>query len=261
MNVVEVVLVKTLSHAHLFCQNVSPNFYSLLLKLFWKESNSTREWRQSLRDVSYHSGHQDVGEIFEVLIEDLCKVINLRPMEFKTTTKTKCNLCGHSQISTTIQRFSILNLTRHETFQELFAEEYSPQSASRCSCGEATVETKTITPLGSYHFMVIRHEMETFSDLKSDDTFEMFGSSWRIKSFAEYLPAKKGGKGEKGHYVAWINTGDWMCVNDNNNKFRRKDLDLSEMYVNLIAFEKVDHFKVTCKDQNIAKNELEKYSF
>ncbi|CAL2052128.1 unnamed protein product [Caenorhabditis brenneri] len=154
---------------------------NILLKLFWKESNSTREWRQALRDESYHSGHQDVGEIFEVLIEDLCKDINLNPMKFETTSETKCKLCGHSENSTTIQHFSILNLTKHETFKKL----------------------------------------------------------------AEYLPAKKGRKGEEGHYVAWINTGvDWMCVNDNNNKFRRKDLDLSDMNVNLIAFEKVDHVKV-----------------
>ncbi|CAL2048222.1 unnamed protein product [Caenorhabditis brenneri] len=218
---------------------------NILLKMFWKESNSTREWRQALRDESYHSGHQDVGEIFEVLIEDLCKDINLNSMKFETTSETKCKFCGHSENSTTIQHFSILNLTRHKTFKKLLAEEYGSQPLSKCSCGGATVESKTITSHGPYHFMVIRHEMETFSDSKSDDTFEMFGSSWRIKSFAEYLPAKKGRKGEKGHYVAWINTGvDWMCVNDNNNKFRRKDLDLSDMHVNLIAFEKVDHVKV-----------------
>ena len=42
---------------------------NILLKLFSKESNSTREWRQALRDESYHSEHQDVGEIFKVLIE------------------------------------------------------------------------------------------------------------------------------------------------------------------------------------------------
>ncbi|EGT52837.1 hypothetical protein CAEBREN_00727 [Caenorhabditis brenneri] len=217
---------------------------NILLKLFRKESNSTREWRETLQDVTYHFGHQDVGEIFEVLIEDLCKDINLRPMKFKTATETKCKFCGNSQISTTIQHFSILNLTRHETFEKLFTEEYAPQPASRCSCGGENIEKKSITPLGPYHFMVIRHEIETFSDLKSDDTFQMFRCSWRIKSFAEYLPAKKGRKGEKGHYVAWINTGvDWMCVNDSNNKFRRKDLDLSEMYVNLIAFEKFDRVK------------------
>ncbi|EGT32681.1 hypothetical protein CAEBREN_24513 [Caenorhabditis brenneri] len=208
---------------------------NILLKLFWKESNSTREWRQALRDESYHSGHHD----------DLCKDINLNLMKFETTSETKCKFCGYSENSTTIQHFSIQNLTRHETFKKLLAEEYGSKPLSKCSCGGATVESKTITYHGPYHFMVIRHEMETFSDLKSDDTFEMFGSSWRIKSFAEYLPAKKGRKGEKGHYVAWINTGvDWTCVNDNNNKFRRKDLDLSDMHVNLIAFEKVDHVKV-----------------
>ncbi|CAL2052114.1 unnamed protein product [Caenorhabditis brenneri] len=114
---------------------------NILLKLFWKESNSTREWRQALRDESYHSGHQDVREIFEVLIEDLCKDINLNPMKFETTSETKCKFCGHSEKSTTIQHFGILNLTRHETFKKLLAEEYGSQPLSKCSCGGATVES------------------------------------------------------------------------------------------------------------------------
>ncbi|CAL2043879.1 unnamed protein product [Caenorhabditis brenneri] len=47
------------------------------------------------------------------------------------------------------------------------------------------------------------------------------------------------GNSRCGHYMAWIDGGEqWLCINDSFIQSRRKTVDLSKMFIKLIAFEK-----------------------
>ncbi|CAL2034591.1 unnamed protein product [Caenorhabditis brenneri] len=230
----------------LFEHIVNPTSYphnsqlkDLLIDIFTKNTNSTRKWRESLADNDYHTGQQDIGEIFHFLIQDLSNEIHSLPIEFEVVKSRECNSCQDIQYFPVVTRnFSYLTISRNDTFETLFENAYSPKVCSNCEkCGGERLEKKTITCHGYYHMMVLNHVQKKFKKLNTNHIFNMFGSNWRIKSFAQYEPHNA--DGTSGHYMAWIDGGEqWLCINDSFIKCRRKTVDLSQMFIKLIAFEK-----------------------
>ncbi|EGT46030.1 hypothetical protein CAEBREN_25729 [Caenorhabditis brenneri] len=230
----------------------------IISDIFTGKTCSTQKWRNTLKK-SYHKGQQDVAEVFSYLVNNLNEEIKLDLMACTETISTKCKACGATKREPSISNelHSSLSISRHDTFESFYDEKYGAKRREDCGCGGMREKRTTLKTHGKYHFMITYHEKMRFKSLDADQEFEMFDSKWRIRSFAEYFPAEeeetvgtteKGKQrrvkqlGRNGHYVAWVKADDqWLRVNDNQVDQVENHLDLSEHFVNLIAFEKIEY--------------------
>ncbi|CAL2039069.1 unnamed protein product [Caenorhabditis brenneri] len=232
----------------------------IISDIFTGKTCSTKEWRKTLKK-SYHQGQQDVAEVFSYLVNNLNEEIKLDLMACTETISTKCKACGAMEREPRISNelHSSLSINRQDTFENFYDEKYGAKRREDCGCGGMMEKRTTLKTHGKYHFMITYHEKMRFKSLDANQEFDMFDSKWRIRSFAEYFPAeeeqsedttvtmKKGiprkavQLGRNGHYVAWVKADDqWHRVNDNHVDQVENHLDLSEHFVNLIAFEKIE---------------------
>ncbi|UMM15513.1 hypothetical protein L5515_005660 [Caenorhabditis briggsae] len=219
-----------------------------LAELFSGEVNSVDQLRFSLGN-QFHTGWQDVTEVFEIIVDMLVDQEELLPELSAIVERTpmcmkKCS--SVTQVNTEYWTTGMLS-TQDHSFERMIQGTLSMRDGCH-QCGGPNLSTRSVISTADFHIVrVEKLRGAKFSEsLKAKDEVKMFGDTWSVVCFVEFVPP--------GHYVCWTKTGkEWLCISDDKikKKVNATNMDLKDFEIRMIMFQKVSPADVSSKNSSI----------